>query len=240
MAAQIRSITGRTGASGRFQRLRQAAMEASLLVLRAWLQRHQASRQASHSARGGGGASATKGCRSSAVAVSALLLLRRHGLAINPGGSKGLSAPTCGDVPAAGFAVDVLSGQLPFSQALHGKWFVIWSVEGRLVTAELRQILQPRYTARVILSLKSEDFLVLFGEPGFANLAIGMVRIFSAFAPSWRPAGAVAGGVFFGLADVNSALRAHRSLHETIAMVSDLLVAVVLLASMVPLVGHHS
>ena len=38
---------------------------------------------------------------------------------------------------------------------LVGKWFTFWSVGVRLVIAALRQIIQPRYTAREILGLKA-------------------------------------------------------------------------------------
>jgi hypothetical protein len=141
-------------------------------------------------------------------------------------------------LPAASVTGEALSSQVPFSLALVGKWFVIWSVGARLVLAGLRQIIQPRYTAQVILSLKSEESLVLVRELGFANLAIGLVGVVSAFSASWRPAASLAGSVFYGLAGANHALRPHRSKHENIAMVSDLWVAVVLLASLVALLRH--
>jgi hypothetical protein len=47
--------------------------------------------------------------------------------------------------------------------------------------------------------------------------------------PSWRLAGALAGGIFYGLAGVNHALQAHRNRLENVAMVSDLFAALVLL-----------
>jgi hypothetical protein len=46
--------------------------------------------------------------------------------------------------------------------------------------AGLRQMFQPRYTAQVILSLKSEESLILVRELGFANFAIGLVGLGSA------------------------------------------------------------
>jgi len=43
-------------------------------------------------------------------------------------------------------------------------------------------------------------------------------------------AGALAGGIFYGLAGVNHAVQSHRNRLETVAMTSDLFAAVVLFA----------
>ena len=143
-------------------------------------------------------------------------------------------------LPVACIASEVLSGSTPLSLLLVGKWFVVWSVGARLLLAGLRQIFQPRYTAEVILSLKSTESLVLVRELGFANVAIGLLGAGSAFFPAWRPAAALAGGVFYGLAGANHVLRPHRGRLENVAMVSDLWAAVVLLASFIAMFGHQS
>jgi hypothetical protein len=134
-------------------------------------------------------------------------------------------------LPSACTAGEVLIGNMPFSLVVVGKWFVLWSVGVRLLLAGLRQIFQPRYTAQVILSLKSQESLILVRELGFANFAIGLVGIGSTVFPSWRLAGALAGGVFYALAGANHVLQPHRGKLETIAMVSDLWAAGVLLTS---------
>jgi hypothetical protein len=139
-------------------------------------------------------------------------------------------------VPLACVAGEVVSGT-PLSLPLIGKWFVIWSVGARLLLAGLRQIIQPRYTAEVILSLKSSESLVLVRELGFANLAVGLVGLGSAIYPAWRPAAALAGGIFYGLAGVSHALQPHRGKLENVAMVSDLWAAVVLLVSLSAILG---
>jgi hypothetical protein len=112
---------------------------------------------------------------------------------------------------------------------LVGKWFTFWSVGVRLVIAGLRQIIQPRYTAREILGLQGDETLLVVRELGFANLAIGVIGICSLMLVQWTPAGALAGGVFYALAGANHALQAHRNAKEDVAMVSDLLVAAVLI-----------
>jgi len=108
------------------------------------------------------------------------------------------------------------------------KWFGFWAVGVRLVLAGLRQIIQPAYTANVILGVKTEESLVLVRELGFANLAIGCVALTSLVLPSWRMPAAAAGCVFYLLAGINHALQSHRNRLEHVAMGSDLFVGIVL------------
>lgn len=112
---------------------------------------------------------------------------------------------------------------------LVGKWFVFWSVGVRLFTAGLRQILQPEYTANVILGLQSGESLLLVRELGFANVAMGAIGMLSLPFPAWRLPAALAGGIFYGLAGINHIFQGHRNQLENVAMVSDLLVSAVLL-----------
>jgi hypothetical protein len=143
-------------------------------------------------------------------------------------------------LPLACTVGEVLVGSVPFSLVIVGKWFVLWAVGVRLLLAGLRQIFQPRYTAQVILSLKSDESLILIRELGFANFAIGLVGVGSAVLPSWRPAGALAGGVFYALAGANHVLQPHRCKLESIAMASDLWAAAVLLASFAAMLASHT
>ncbi len=113
------------------------------------------------------------------------------------------------------------------------KWFVFWSVGWRLLLAGARQVAQPGYTAREILGLKSSETHVLVRELGFGNLALGAIGILSLWVPSWRLAGALAGGLFYGMDGVAHALQKHRNRLENVAMTSDLFAAVVLLGACV-------
>lgn len=90
--------------------------------------------------------------------------------------------------------------------------------------AGLHQILQPSYTAEVIISLKSEDSLVLIRELGFANLSIGLIGLASLALPSWSSAAALAG--------IHHTFRRDCSQKETIAMASDSWAAVLPLPSL--------
>ena len=132
--------------------------------------------------------------------------------------------------PLLSIAIEAAVANAAPGVALVGKWFVFWSVGGRLCSAGVRQVLQPEYTTSVILGLDSGDSLLLVRELGFANLAIGIVGILSLPFPTWRLPGALAGCVFYGLAGVNHALQPHRTQQENVAMISNLAVALILFA----------
>ncbi len=113
---------------------------------------------------------------------------------------------------------------------LVGKWFVFWSVGVRLLLAGLRQIVQPRYTAEIILGISGTDSLLVVRELGIANTAIGITALCSLFFPAWTPACAVAGMIFYGLAGFNHLAHKHRGRLQSTAMLSDFFAAAVLLA----------
>ncbi|SFM93195.1 DUF6790 family protein [Variovorax sp. OV329] len=132
-------------------------------------------------------------------------------------------------LPAVSVAAERLHGGAAFTPLLVAKWYVFWAVGCRLFMAGMRQVLQPSYTARVILGLRSDESLLLVRELGFANLALGVLGIASLAMPDWRLSAALAGGIFYGLAGVNHVLQPHRNRLETTAMATDLLAALVLL-----------
>ena len=132
--------------------------------------------------------------------------------------------------PIASIVIDVAVNQhTAFGAAVVGKWFVFWAVGVRLLLAGVRQILQPRYTAETILGMKNLDSLILVRELGFANIAIGCIGVGSVIAPAWVLPAAIAGTIFYGFAGINHALHGGRNRLQNIAMISDLLVAVILL-----------
>jgi len=134
-------------------------------------------------------------------------------------------------LPAGCIALDrvygVTTGDLLFVAC---QWFVFWAVGIRLLLAGVRQMLQPRYTAQTILGLHSPDATFLVRELGFGNTALGCIGIASLANPAWVWPAAVAGVVFFGLAGINHWRHAERTSLQTVAMVSDLGVALILAA----------
>lgn len=131
--------------------------------------------------------------------------------------------------PLLCLGVDPARAGGPVTAALVAKWFAFWAVGCRLGLAGARQVVQPTYTARVILGLQGDEALVLVRELGFANLGVGLVGLLSLRVPAWRPAAALAGGVFYALAGLNHLRQTPRTRAETIALGSDLFAAVVLL-----------
>jgi hypothetical protein len=120
------------------------------------------------------------------------------------------------------------------------KWFVFWAVGVRLLSAGLRQIIQPRYTAEAILGISDPDAMLVVRELGFANTAIGTIGVASIVAHSWVLPAAIAGIIFYGLAGANHIFHKNRNRLENIAMCSDLFVAIVILACLAKsFIGHQ-
>lgn len=131
--------------------------------------------------------------------------------------------------PLGSIAMEAAALGSSVAPALVAKWFVFWSVGWRLLLAGLRQIIQPSYTAREILGLKSDESLVLVRELGFGNVALGATGLASILLPSWQLAIACAGGIFYVLASLGHVAQSHRNKLENVAMASDFFVGLVLL-----------
>jgi hypothetical protein len=131
--------------------------------------------------------------------------------------------------PVLSIVIEAGHGGVPVNALLVCKWYAFWAVGLRLLLAGLRQAVQPLYTAREILGLKTQESLFLVRELGFANIAIGTIAVVSLFVPAWRLAAAVLGGIFYGLAGCSHLFQSHRNRLENVAMVSDLFAAIVLI-----------
>ncbi len=118
---------------------------------------------------------------------------------------------------------------------LIGKWFVFWSVGVRLILAGLRQIANPSFTAESIFEVRDKGALSIVRELGFANLSIGLLGASALFNPRWITPAAVAGGHFYGLTSAQHLMKGNRNTKETIAMVSDLFIFLVLAGYVVAL-----
>ena len=67
-------------------------------------------------------------------------------------------------------------------------------------------------------------------EIGFGNLAISTLAICTIFRPAWVVPAALVGGLYYGLAGLGHVLREQRNMNETVAMISDGLVFLMLIA----------
>ncbi len=130
-------------------------------------------------------------------------------------------------LPVGSVAMDHVHSAAPLI-ALVGKWFVFWSVGVRLLLAGLRQFFQPAFTAREIFAIESDEVLPLVRELGVANVASGVVGVLSLAMPGFVLPVAISAAIFYGVAGVRHVAAAHRTSNESIAMVSDLFIAMIL------------
>ena len=122
----------------------------------------------------------------------------------------------------------------PFNLGVLLRWFVFFPVGVRLTLAGIRQVVQPRYTAEVVLGIKSPETHLVVRELGFANCAIGLIGLVSIVSTDYLYPAGLAGTVFYGLAGLNHLLHKGRTRNQSIAMVSDLLVAIILGVLLLP------
>lgn len=133
-------------------------------------------------------------------------------------------------LPSASVALALADGGHGSTFAVVGTWFVFWAVGARLLTAGIRQVIRPDLTSEGILGISGREAWLLVRELGFANIGIGAVGILSLWTPSWRPAAALAGGLFLLAAGVMHALKPQRDTEESVAMISDLAIGALMLA----------
>ncbi|THD44383.1 MAG: hypothetical protein E7774_10625 [Bradyrhizobium sp.] len=130
-------------------------------------------------------------------------------------------------LPAASLAIEhALRPELALIGLL-GRWFVFWGMGVRLSLAGARQLLQPAFTAREIFHMTGDEALVIVQELGVANIAAGVVALVSLFMPTFVVPTAIYGVIFYGVAGVRHIGSRDRSRNETVALASDLFIALV-------------
>lgn len=131
-------------------------------------------------------------------------------------------------LPVISTLIELLATPGPTNAILStGRWFVFWGVGVRLFVAGLRQVIQPSFTAKTIFRISDPDAETLVTEIGFGNLAMGLIATLSLWVPAFLVPGALAGGLYLGLAGLKHAANKNRSRDENIAMASDLWMALV-------------
>ena len=119
------------------------------------------------------------------------------------------------------------------------RWFVFWSVGVRLLLAGLRQIANPTFTAATIFGVNDKAALPIVQELGCGNLSIGLLGALTLLVDGWVVPAAITGGLFYGLAGLQHALKGERNGAETIAMVSDLFLFLVLAVDLAGIALRH-
>lgn len=111
-----------------------------------------------------------------------------------------------------------------------GLSWVFWGVGVRLFAAGLSQIARPRFTSKNILGIDAPEADQVVQELGFANTAIGAAALISSVVGGWAPAAGFVGGVFLLLAAFRHTPKKNKNTKEVIALVTDYLVGVIVLA----------
>jgi len=109
-----------------------------------------------------------------------------------------------------------------------GKWFVFWAIGIRLLTAGLRQVIKPAFTAKDIFHIDSIESHIIVRELGFANICFGLAGVLSLYIPEWRTAAAFTGGLYMGIAGVQHIIKKPSTPNEVVAMVSDIFIFLVM------------
>lgn len=130
-------------------------------------------------------------------------------------------------LPLASIGIEHAMGQADL-WFLAGKWFVFWGVGVRLLLAGLRQQLQPGLTRRGILGIEDPKADVLARELGGANIAAGTIGLLSLALPSFVLPTATWGAIFYAFAAIEHVREEHHTSEAKIALVSDVLMAIVL------------
>jgi hypothetical protein len=125
-------------------------------------------------------------------------------------------------LPVLSIAVEMLTGSDAGLLFLVGKWFVFWAVGVRLFTAGVHQLVQPGYTSGTIFRIADPNAEKLVTEIGFGNLSIGLLGLLTIVFPAWIVPAALAGGLFYLLAGIKHVMNRDRTSAETIPLVSDL------------------
>jgi hypothetical protein len=112
---------------------------------------------------------------------------------------------------------------------LIGKWFTFWGVGVRLFIAGLRQAFNPRFTAQDIFKIESDTVFPIVRELGLANISMGTLSLLSLYSPEFLIPGALVGGLYYFFAGCLHVTSNHRNFNENFAMVTDFLIAIVLL-----------
>lgn len=132
-------------------------------------------------------------------------------------------------LPVASIAIDNTNHSVSLCHLI-GKWFVFWAIGIRLFLAGLRQATKPSFTAKEIFHLEGSDSFPIVRELGFGNLTIGTGGILSIVHPDWTAIMAIVGGLYFGLAGILHVFKKPDTFNESIALISDLFIFVLMAA----------
>ena len=136
-------------------------------------------------------------------------------------------------LPITAALIESRIDQVPLNYANYWKWFIFWGVGIRLFFKGVRLASTPQMTGLSVSSFRSRESYLLLLELGFANMALGSMGILSVINDQWRLIAAIAGAIYFGLADMLRLLKKTDGRHERVALIYNILVFLGLVAFMV-------
>ena len=113
--------------------------------------------------------------------------------------------------------------------ALIEKWFVFWAIGLRLMTAGIRQVVNPAFTVEKIFNLKSKESRIVVRELGFANICSGLLGVLSLTYSQFRISAVIVGGLYLGIAGFYHLIKKPDNINEKVAMVSDLFIFIIMI-----------
>ena len=108
--------------------------------------------------------------------------------------------------------------------------FVQGALDDGLFLAGLRQTFTPGFTLKEIFEIDAPEASHIVQELGFANLSMGTLGLLALLHPMLTLAGAITGGLYYGLAGLKHITKGKRNAMRTTAMLTDILVFAVLAA----------
>lgn len=136
-------------------------------------------------------------------------------------------------VPISGAVAEHFMAPAPWSALLYSKWFIFSAGGLRLLIAGIKQAKDPAFTAKSIFHIEGVESLPIVRELGMANLCMGALGVVSLFAPQWRLAAAFTTGLYFTFAALGHITKKPAGPNERLALWSDVLIAVGLVACFV-------
>jgi hypothetical protein len=127
-------------------------------------------------------------------------------------------------LPITAAALESHMDHAPLDWSIYWKWFIFWAVGIRLFFKGVKLASTPKFTGLSLSSFSNRESYLLLLELGFANMALGSMGILSVLNDQWRLIAAIAGAIYFGLADMLRLSKKPNGRHELVALIYNLLV----------------
>jgi hypothetical protein len=118
------------------------------------------------------------------------------------------------------------------SASIFARWFIFSAIGLRLFIAGLVQLIHPDFTLHKIFNIQDVKSFALVQELGIYNATLGICALLTPIVPQYGQCIAIIAGIYFGAAGLLHACRKAKSEKEYIAMVSDFIIAAIVLLTL--------